>query len=121
VHSKGLKFGLYGDSGNYTCEGFAGSLGHEGKRKMHSHQLIAISSKRALLFSLAQDANQLAAWGVDYWKLDGCWLDSSNEVMSAAYTLWSKSLNATGRPIVFSCRYEKRKKKEKESIEGKRK
>lgn len=49
VHSKGLKFGLYGDAGTYTCGGYAGSLGHE-----------------------AVDAATLSAWGVDYWKLDGC-------------------------------------------------
>lgn len=51
VHSKGLKFGLYGDAGTNTCEGYAGSLDHE-----------------------ATDAATLAAWGVDYWKLDGCYL-----------------------------------------------
>ncbi len=51
-----------------------------------------------------QDAKQLAAWGADYWKLDGCWLEQTNEVMSAVYTKWSQALNATGRPIVFSCR-----------------
>ena len=25
IHSKGLKFGMYGDVGYYTCEGFPGS------------------------------------------------------------------------------------------------
>ena len=49
VHSKGLKLGLYGDAGTATCEGYAGSEGYE-----------------------ATDAATLAAWGVDYWKLDGC-------------------------------------------------
>lgn len=39
--------GLYGDSGTATCSGFPGSQGHE-----------------------VQDAKQLAAWGVDYWKYD---------------------------------------------------
>jgi len=29
VHSKGLKFGLYSDSGTYTCEGRMGSYGFE--------------------------------------------------------------------------------------------
>ena len=55
VHSKGLKFGLYGDAGTNTCEGYAGSLDHE-----------------------ATDAATLAAWGVDYWKLDGCYLAVSD-------------------------------------------
>eukprot|EP00798_Chlamydomonas_sp_ICE-L_P030618 gene30618-35629_t len=29
VHSKGLKFGLYSDAGNHTCEGYPGSWGYE--------------------------------------------------------------------------------------------
>ena len=29
VHGKGLKFGIYGDSGYLTCAGRAGSFGHE--------------------------------------------------------------------------------------------
>lgn len=29
IHSKGLKFGIYLDAGNYTCAGFPGSFGHE--------------------------------------------------------------------------------------------
>lgn len=28
VHSKGLKFGIYEDYGNYTCAGYPGILGH---------------------------------------------------------------------------------------------
>ena len=55
IHSKGLKFGLYGDAGTATCEGYAGSENHE-----------------------ATDAATLAVWGVDYWKLDGCNLDISD-------------------------------------------
>jgi alpha-galactosidase len=39
--------GLYGDSGTATCSGFPGSQGYE-----------------------TQDANQIAAWGVDLWKYD---------------------------------------------------
>lgn len=29
VHSKNLKFGLYSDAGNYTCQGRPGGLGYE--------------------------------------------------------------------------------------------
>lgn len=64
IHALGLKFGefernlhllnannnckgLYGDSGTATCSGYPGSQGYE-----------------------TQDAKQLAAWGVDYWKYD---------------------------------------------------
>ena len=28
VHSKGLKFGIYEDYGNFTCGGYPGVLGH---------------------------------------------------------------------------------------------
>ncbi|CAH0696002.1 unnamed protein product [Spodoptera exigua] len=49
LHSMGLKFGIYEDYGNYTCEGYPGVLGHE-----------------------ALDAATFAEWEVDYVKLDGC-------------------------------------------------
>lgn len=29
IHSKGLKFGVYSDTGNHTCEGYPGSWGYE--------------------------------------------------------------------------------------------
>lgn len=50
IHSKGLKFGLYEDYGNKTCEGYPGVLGH-----------------------MEEDAQSFADWGVDYVKLDGCY------------------------------------------------
>lgn len=49
VHSKGLKLGLYGDSGVMTCEFHPGSQGYE-----------------------MRDALTLAGWEVDYWKHDNC-------------------------------------------------
>ena len=49
VHGKGLKFGIYSDTGDKTCEKKPGSRGHE-----------------------YQDAAQYAAWGVDYLKYDWC-------------------------------------------------
>jgi alpha-N-acetylgalactosaminidase len=48
VHSKGLKFGIYEDYGNFTCAGYPGILGH-----------------------LEVDADTFAHWDVDYVKLDG--------------------------------------------------
>lgn len=50
IHSKGLKFGIYEDYGNYTCAGYPGVLG-----------------------SLELDALTFASWEVDYVKLDGCY------------------------------------------------
>src|SRR5438309_213859 len=49
IHAKGLKFGLYSDAGDQTCQKRPGSHRHE-----------------------KQDAQQYAAWGVDYLKYDWC-------------------------------------------------
>lgn len=78
VHEKGLLFGLYGDIGTATCEGFPGNQGH-----------------------FEQDAAQLAAWGVDAYKVDGCNADTHQ--MNAAYPALGRALNRTGRPIIYSC------------------
>ena len=77
IHSKGLKFGLYSDAGIYTCQHRPGSKGHE-----------------------LQDANQYAAWGVDYLKYDWCNTEGQNAPES--YTKMRNALTAAGRPIVFS-------------------
>ncbi|XP_065201110.1 alpha-N-acetylgalactosaminidase-like [Planococcus citri] len=78
VHSKGLKFGLYEDYGNKTCEGYPGILGH-----------------------MEEDAKTLAEWEIDYLKLDGCY--SSVFDMEQGYPEFGRILNKTGRPIVYSC------------------
>jgi alpha-galactosidase len=77
IHSLGLKFGIYSDAGSKTCAGRPGSLGHE-----------------------FQDAQQYAAWGVDYLKYD--WCNTTTQDAKASYALMRQALNATGRPIVFS-------------------
>ena len=77
VHSKGLKFGLYSDAGTKTCQGRPGSKGFEEK-----------------------DAQQYAAWGVDYLKYD--WCNTEGLDTREAYTKMSRALRTTGRPIVFS-------------------
>ncbi|MCQ2061946.1 MAG: carbohydrate-binding protein [Fibrobacter sp.] len=90
VHSKGLKFGLYGDHGKRTCHHYnsnwqseSGSYGHE-----------------------EIDAKKLAEWGVDYWKYDNCDVaPGSNQ--EEDYTRMSKALRNSGRDIVFSiCMWE---------------
>ena len=78
AHSKGLKLGIYGDFGNYTCGGYPGSQYH-----------------------LSTDAETFAEWGVDMLKLDGCNTDVQD--MNAGYPAMGKALNETGRPIVYSC------------------
>jgi alpha-galactosidase len=78
IHSKGLKFGIYGDRGTKTCAGVnqSGSYGTE-----------------------QRDANTFASWGVDYLKYDNC-----NPVgnMQTDYTNMKNALASCGRPIVFS-------------------
>ncbi len=76
VHSKGLKLGIYGDRGTSTCSGYPGSYGHE-----------------------TADANQFAAWGVDYLKYDNC---AAVGDLVTDYTTMHNALAATGRPIIFS-------------------
>ncbi len=49
IHAYGLKVGLYSSPGPYTCQNFAGSLGHE-----------------------ELDAEQYARWGFDLLKYDQC-------------------------------------------------
>jgi len=78
VHSKGLKFGIYEDYGNFTCAGYPGILGH-----------------------LETDANTFADWDVDYVKLDGCY--SLPTDMDRGYPDFGYYLNKTGRPMLYSC------------------
>ncbi|XP_057661411.1 alpha-N-acetylgalactosaminidase-like isoform X2 [Diorhabda carinulata] len=78
IHSKGLKFGIYADYGIFTCAGYPGSLNH-----------------------LEIDANTFADWGVDYLKFDGCYSDYIT--IDKGYIEMGKYLNATDRPIVYSC------------------
>lgn len=78
VHSKGLKFGIYEDYGNKTCQGYPGVIDH-----------------------MEQDANLFAEWEVDYVKLDGCYAET--RMMDIGYPEFGKYLNRTGRPMVYSC------------------
>ncbi|CAK9300237.1 unnamed protein product [Gordionus sp. m RMFG-2023] len=78
IHSKGLKFGIYSDFGISTCQKYPGSE-----------------------FYIKTDAETFAKWNVDYVKMDGCYADPGQ--MNDGYPEFSKWLNKTGRPIVFSC------------------
>jgi alpha-galactosidase len=58
IHALGLKVGIYGSAGTQTCGGYPAQIGHE--------QL---------------DAATFAAWGIDYFKYDNCyvpdgWIDT---------------------------------------------
>ncbi|XP_034384961.1 alpha-N-acetylgalactosaminidase-like isoform X3 [Cyclopterus lumpus] len=79
IHDRGLKLGIYADMGTHTCMGFPGTT----------------------LDTINIDAQTFASWGVDYLKFDGC---SSNPIeQMLGYPLMSKALNATGRPMAYSC------------------
>lgn len=78
IHSKGLKFGIYGDAGTMTCARYPGSMGHE-----------------------EVDAQTFADWGVDYLKYDNCYAKRENWVLDR-YRDMGAALNKTGRPIFYS-------------------
>ncbi|XP_053550430.1 alpha-N-acetylgalactosaminidase [Bombina bombina] len=79
VHSKGLKLGIYGDMGNYTCMGYPGTT----------------------LENIKVDADTFASWEVDMLKFDGCYSNAVDKAIG--YPKMSAALNATGRPILYSC------------------
>ncbi|CAJ1077147.1 alpha-N-acetylgalactosaminidase [Xyrichtys novacula] len=79
LHDRGLKLGIYGDMGTLTCGGYPGTP----------------------LDKIEIDAQTFADWEVDMFKFDGCY--SNETVQEKGYPLMSKALNATGRPIGYSC------------------
>ncbi|XP_029432794.1 alpha-N-acetylgalactosaminidase-like [Rhinatrema bivittatum] len=79
VHSRGLKLGIYSDMGNLTCAGYPGTT----------------------LDTIDIDAKTFANWEVDMLKFDGCYSNSSEKAIG--YPKMSAALNATGRPIAYSC------------------
>ncbi|XP_026149916.1 alpha-N-acetylgalactosaminidase-like isoform X2 [Mastacembelus armatus] len=79
IHDHGLKLGIYADMGTHTCMGFPGTT----------------------LEKIEIDAQTFASWGVDYLKFDGCYSNPVDQMLG--YPLMSKALNATGRPMAYSC------------------
>lgn len=57
VHDRGLKLGIYGDLGTYTCGGYPGTT----------------------LDKIEIDAQTFAEWEVDMLKLDGCYSDAAEQ------------------------------------------
>ncbi|KAJ8270534.1 hypothetical protein GJAV_G00116040 [Gymnothorax javanicus] len=79
IHDRGLRLGIYGDLGTHTCMGYPGTT----------------------LDKIETDAQTFADWGIDMLKLDGCYSDAT--MQEKGYPLMAKALNATGRPIGYSC------------------
>lgn len=78
IHSKGLKLGIYSDSGVWTCQRRPGSGGYE------------------LL-----DAQTFSDWGIDYLKLDNCFTNVLGSA-EARYQKMSTALATVKREIFFS-------------------
>jgi len=85
VHSNGLKFGLYSDSGLYTCQRRPGGLGYE-----------------------TQDAESYVEWDIDYLKYDNCYATGLGGGVQKRYTTMRDALNQTAtqksptqKPIFF--------------------
>ena len=79
MHQRGLKLGIYGDMGIKTCGGYPGNK-----------------------FYLEIDAKTFAEWGVDSFKMDGCFSEDPEE-FAISYPIMGQMLNRTNRPILFSC------------------
>ncbi len=86
IHSLGLKFGIYTSAGMMNCAGTsAGSYGH-----------------------YRQDAATFASWGVDYLKLDWCYIPLRSfphmprrQLSQLLARQMGDALAATGRSIVY--------------------
>ncbi|KAH7968104.1 hypothetical protein HPB52_005821 [Rhipicephalus sanguineus] len=80
VHSRGLKFGINAGIAAKTCNGYPGSLNN-----------------------FERDAKTFADWGVDFVNVDGCNMDPKK--MDELYSQFGRALNATGRPMLYSCEW----------------
>jgi alpha-galactosidase len=88
IHAKGLKMGIYSSPGPLTCGGYTASYQNE-----------------------ENDAQQYAAWGIDYLKYDWCSYgeiakDRSLAELKKPYVVMRRALDKVKRDIVFSlCQY----------------
>lgn len=86
IHSLGLKLGIYGDCGTKTCQNFPGQLKYPDNLTGNYFDI---------------DSNLFASWSIDSFKFDGCYLNVSQA--SKLCPLMGLALNATNRPMLFSC------------------
>ncbi|KAF9202735.1 hypothetical protein BGZ49_007136 [Haplosporangium sp. Z 27] len=86
-HQRGFKFGIYQDAGVKTCGGYPGSRGY---------------------YTL--DVAQFAKWGVDYIKLDGCYVHRNESLPSETleptfrqlYENFGVAIRSQPHPMVYS-------------------
>ncbi|OJJ75291.1 hypothetical protein ASPBRDRAFT_193937 [Aspergillus brasiliensis CBS 101740] len=80
LHNQGLRLGLYGDSGHYTCAWRPGSWGYE-----------------------ERDTQTFASWDVDYLKYDNCGgFQSMTEAPQIRFGAMKNALALSGRDIFYS-------------------
>lgn len=77
IHALGLKVGIYGSAGTETCGGYPAQIGHE-----------------------YLDAATFAAWGIDYFKYDNCyvpanWTDPYNACVPDQWQVYGPYVNGT--------------------------
>ncbi len=90
VHSLGLKFGIYSSAGRTNCaHTAAGSYGH-----------------------YLQDADAFASWGVDYVKLDWCYIPLGDfpgltfrQVSQELASEMAQAIDSTGRGMVYDINF----------------
>lgn len=88
IHSKGLKFGIYGDRGLRTCHHYNNSNTFP-------------NSESGSYMKEEQDAKTFASWGVDYLKYDNC-EPASGSNQQQDYERMRDALLNSGRDIVYS-------------------
>jgi len=95
MHVRDLKLGLYGDCGLKTCAGYPAQLASHDFR----------SSGEQNHFEL--DANSLAEWRVDSFKLDGCHVDPEAAERVCPQFSWSllRAQQQSGRPVLLTCEW----------------
>lgn len=84
IHSKGLKFGLYGDHGLRTC--------------VYNDD---IEAETGSYMKEEKDAQTFASWGVDYLKYDNC-AEAPGSNRQQDYERMRDALKNTGRDVVYS-------------------
>lgn len=88
IHSKGLKFGIYGVPGSQTCANFWDDYPIHGLGSLGKEEI---------------DAQTWAEWGVDYLKYDWCRADITDQLEKVpAFTRMRDALAATGREIAYA-------------------
>jgi alpha-galactosidase len=102
IHAIGLRFGIYSTPWEASYAGFPGGSSENPEGKWRKPAGKTVRNKKTLPFAIAQyhfytnDANQWAAWGVDYLKYD--W----NPIEAPETKEMGDALRNSGRDIIFS-------------------